>query len=789
MMLNKLRRFLLSAALLCAVTGAAAAATLTVTKTDDTDDGICDNDCSLREAIALASVAGDTIVFASPTFDAPQIITLSDAVNFRELLINKNLTIIGKGANLLTIRRSPTAAAQFRIFNIPTGTVSISGLTITGGNSSVTGGGIYSTTNLTLSGVHVTGNTTSSFGGGISAGNSASGNFSTLTITNSTVSNNTATGSSSGGGIDTAGDTTITDSTITGNRGGRAGGIDSGVGTLTIINSTITRNSTTSGGLAGGVYRSSTGTTRNSIIAANCAFDAADPACNNASTPDVSGGFNSGGYNIVGGANFGSGFTNGVNGDQVGTVNNRVNPQLYPLRDNGGQVPTHALRSNSPAINPATSNNAPTTDQRGAPRLGNADTGAFEFLPMVTNTNDAGAGSLRQTVADVPTGGFVIFEDDFFRNQAREITLTSAQIDVGKNLTIVGTGANLLTVRRNPQATSQFRIFDSRTSTTVGISGVTITGGDVSGVGGGGILLVGTNMTISGVHITGNSASVGGGISCSSGGRLTVLNSTISNNTAIGSIGGAIESSGSVIVILGSTISGNRVLSGSSSSVGGIFSQTSDLSIINSTITRNSVPSGGGAAGGVFYGNSNPATIRNSIIAANCDFNAADPACNYSTVPDVSAGNNAPFGSQGYNLIGAANAGSGFTDGVNGDQVGTVNARRDPLLAALADNGGATPTHSLLGRSPAIDAGNCFGCSLDQRGSPRPFDLNVYANAPGGDGSDIGRNRSDRRRRHARRATDRAVRQRIEQRRRATDRLRRYFARGAQRFLWLLHFP
>ncbi|HLM60606.1 MAG TPA: CSLREA domain-containing protein, partial [Pyrinomonadaceae bacterium] len=51
------------------------AATLTVTKIADTNDGACDADCSLREAIAAANPAGgDEIVFASPLFDTPQII-------------------------------------------------------------------------------------------------------------------------------------------------------------------------------------------------------------------------------------------------------------------------------------------------------------------------------------------------------------------------------------------------------------------------------------------------------------------------------------------------------------------------------------------------------------------------------------------------------------------------------------------------------------------------------------------------------------------------------------------
>ena len=44
---------------------AAQAATLTVTKIADTNDNVCDTDCSLREAI-FAAASGDTIEFAAP---------------------------------------------------------------------------------------------------------------------------------------------------------------------------------------------------------------------------------------------------------------------------------------------------------------------------------------------------------------------------------------------------------------------------------------------------------------------------------------------------------------------------------------------------------------------------------------------------------------------------------------------------------------------------------------------------------------------------------------------------
>ena len=123
---RNLRAGLISALLLSAV--AAHAATLTVTSAADSGPG------TLRQAILNAST-GDTINFAVGITT----ITLTSG----ELLINKNLTINGPGANVLTVQRS--SMVLFRIFNIsPAGTTTISGLTIAGGQAEL-GGGVYCT--------------------------------------------------------------------------------------------------------------------------------------------------------------------------------------------------------------------------------------------------------------------------------------------------------------------------------------------------------------------------------------------------------------------------------------------------------------------------------------------------------------------------------------------------------------------------------------------------------------------------------------------------------------------
>ncbi|MFN0278159.1 MAG: choice-of-anchor Q domain-containing protein [Pyrinomonadaceae bacterium] len=89
--------FLLCVFLVFAAAGGARGAVVTVTKVADTNDGVCDADCSLREAV-IAAASGDTVVFSS-LFNSPQTITLV----LGQITIDKNLTITGTGKNLVTI--------------------------------------------------------------------------------------------------------------------------------------------------------------------------------------------------------------------------------------------------------------------------------------------------------------------------------------------------------------------------------------------------------------------------------------------------------------------------------------------------------------------------------------------------------------------------------------------------------------------------------------------------------------------------------------------------------------
>lgn len=274
------------------------ASTLTVNTLVDENDASClDGDCSLRDAIQVAS-SGDTI-----TFNVNGTITLSGT----ELAINKNLTIIGPGPALLTLDGN-NASRIFYIFN--PNIVNISGITITHGQTDPNfgecgGGAIYNDGFLTLDQVNITNNSSPADtidpiwcsyprGGAIinwdqgsltisnsiisnnngywaGGGIHFQSNEGTLTMNNVIVSENTAL--SYGGGISFEqgnAPATLTNVTISNNNATDTGARGAGVysnGTMTIINSALHDNTTINFG--GGIYSLSGTLTINSSTLAN----------------------------------------------------------------------------------------------------------------------------------------------------------------------------------------------------------------------------------------------------------------------------------------------------------------------------------------------------------------------------------------------------------------------------------------------------------------------------------------------------------------------------------------
>jgi hypothetical protein len=190
--------------------------------------------------------------------------------------------------------------------------------------------------------------------------------------------------------------------------------------------------------------------------------------------------------------------------------------------------------------------------------------------------------------------------------------------------------------------------------------------------------------------LSGNTVSLwGGAIRNDNGSVLTVVSSTINNNSA--NIGSGLINFGGTVVLANATVSGNTTSSG-------IFNQAGSMSIYNSTISANT-------NGGLGYF-SGTISLANAILAGNSGYDC------WATV-----------NSQGNNLI---------QDTANCTIVGVTSSNiigADPMLDALADNGGPTQTMALLAGSLAINAGNNAICAadpvnnLDQRGIARPSGL------------------------------------------------------------------
>jgi predicted outer membrane repeat protein len=299
---------------------------------------------------------------------------------------------------------------------------------------------------------------------------------------------------------------------------------------------------------------------------------------------------------------------------------------------------------------------------------------------QVTNTNDAGPGSLRQAIADVPASGVIDFSPGVFTAGSNTIALTG-ELLVGKTITIDASGTSA-GVRLTGSGT---RLVSVSSAGNLTLKRLTLSQGNSSGAaadGFGGALYSEGFIRLEDCTFSGNSAVNYGGAICSFGG-LEINRCTINGNTA-GLLGGGVYSAGTGSQsITNSTIAANSaVLFG-----GGVF-HTSSLTLVHATITENNA---GNKGGGVYNDFVSELTLRSSIVA----------------------GNTAP---EGVNFFGPITVSpSNLTSG-------------DPKLAPLGDYGGRTFTMPPQPDSPALDQADNEGLASDQRGFPRGL----------GAGSDIG---------------------------------------------------
>jgi hypothetical protein len=391
-----------------------------------------------------------------------------------------------------------------------------------------------------------------------------------------------------------------------------------------------------------------------------------------------------------------------------------------------------------------------------AAAIGCASSRADESAPRpatliaVENCNDGGPGSLRDVLASAVDGDIVDMRSlvcSFITLRSGELTTTAPTLQIyGANQTISAGGRS--------------RVISHDADGTLVLSHLTITRGTVQGTAsevtyGACIRSAGDvwlqYSTVSDCTITPGGAvdrgiAAGGAVFALGTVRAeqsSILDSTVSPSTGTYEIAaGAGIAAGQGVYLEESTISGNAILSADPycSCVGGgifaryivssdsaitnnmaayaggaIFGHSMTLSrIVNSTISGNSsvalasrdavlqvwnstiaLNMGGGirmVGGGAYLG------LRSSIVASNTS--ASDEWDVYIGGPP----NSTITGS--HDLLGRSNL------AVPSDTIGA-----DPMLAALADNGGLTQTLALQPGSPAIDAGdNWTGLEYDQRG-------------------------------------------------------------------------
>lgn len=278
--------------------GAPALPAATIAVSSNADPGTSAT-CTLRQAINAINAAGlpggtttgscsnggaafgtsDTINFSGVTS-----VQLDGANGELDLFLIHPLTINGTGNGGVTVSLKAGSGAfsviaeRGNVFS----DLTLTGLTVTGGNASGSGGGVYtgisSTNTLTLNNCVITGNTAARNGGGVY------GDY--VVLNNTSVANNTAAGTAARGGTsNTSGwggglfiweSATIANSTIGANS---AAGVGGGIYVCapTLTDSIITGNSTISGNGGGlnGYGSCGDATLTNSIVSGN-SVDAAN---------------------------------------------------------------------------------------------------------------------------------------------------------------------------------------------------------------------------------------------------------------------------------------------------------------------------------------------------------------------------------------------------------------------------------------------------------------------------------------------------------------------------------
>ncbi|WP_461141634.1 putative Ig domain-containing protein, partial [Spirosoma pomorum] len=713
---------------------------LQVTNTNNDGPG------SLREAM---------LTLAITTCPGPYTITaaVSGTINLASALpdINKDVAFIGPGANNLTIRRS--TGGNYRLFTIlssATATISFRGFTFSDGRLSGTanGGAILNQGGqLSIRDCIFLNNQTTNLGGALA-------NFASLTVVNTAFINNEG---RSGGGLYLGGSAQLVNCSFNRNTAFSVGAGIYSVGAISssLTNCVFFDNggSNTIGNAGGASVTASynlfetavTGYTDggNNVRVNVSPFISTTSAQLNGSAcnPAINAGSNAA-YTTAGGPASDLGgsprrFNNGIidlgayEYQEVPTANSRTivvtNPGVTTAAANipfsatftaaGGVTPyvytvfsgtlTPGLTLASTGVlsgRPSQTGNSTITvlasDANGCRVVSQPYTLAVLAEPcppnlQVTNTNDAGPGSLREAMivlaATTCPGPFTITAAI-----SGTINLTSALPGINKEVAFIGPGANNLTIRRS--AGGNYRLFTIPNSTTgtVSFTGFTFSDGQAAQADGGAIL--------------------------NQGGQLSIQDCIFLNNQTT-NVGGALANFASLTVV-NTLFQGNRSSGGVNSRGGGVFHQGSSLVLINTAFFSNNAD----ADGGGLYLNNNAQLI-------NCSFGGNTAARSGAAIYNIASSSSGLtncvfFDNGGANAIISASGGmtasyslfetgvTGYTNGVN-----NVIVNVSPFIS--------TTSVQLSGCSPALNAGSnaayttAGGPSSDLGGRPRRFNNGV----------------------------------------------------------------
>lgn len=309
-------------------------------------------------------------------------------------------------------------------------------------------------------------------------------------------------------------------------------------------------------------------------------------------------------------------------------------------------------------------------------------------------TGAANDCSLRGAISNAAPGDTINFDASL---DGATITL-GTPISFSRPLNINGPGADKLTISGG----NSTKIFYAVSiAGTVSFSGITFANGNGLGAGNGG---QGGAMEINSVTLAtfdavvfrnNNASTIGGAMICFAN-TCRISNSTFYSNSAPGA--SVFYGTIGAIQITNTTVTGNTE---TSSSYGALY-------VGGNVIIRNSTIADNPGRSNIYASTATTTlTLGNTIVAGSA---GSDIVHNGGTI-----------NTNGGNLIGRNNnAGPTFATAgqpnASTDYVGTSGSQINPLLAALANNGGSTPTRALLPGSPALNHGN--NCVVNNSCSP-----------------------------------------------------------------------